>query len=631
MIRFFSFCALFLCASLTIVFSQNSTVEDYLTHFPEAKVAFDEYHTTYDFFWDESTQELRVRETDEVKLVAIKPVSSFVWPIFYNDQITVGDFDVKTQLGKKVKYLKYCGHHGQSGIFHSDARLCTFEFTISDVGDRTNLKVDQTYLDPRYFTKIPLQSFIPGKTRIVDIYWPDWVEVEMRDFHFEQASIEKSDIAGNGKMGVRYQINWPNEIPDEEENPHFSHYIPHVIPITKAYTAPSSERTVLLETTDNLYGWYRELIRDVKNEPDSLTNLVQTITDGLSQEEQIRAIYYWVQDNIQYIAFENGIMGFQPDNAHDVLYKRYGDCKGMANLLKEMLILAGFDARLTWLGTNMLPYTYDIPSLTVDNHMICTVLRDGQVLILDATVKFNQLGYSPYHIQGKQMMIEDGPSYQIHTIPFVSFDHNFESFQLDATIEGDLLVGKGQLTFDGDAKQFFLYALNTIEKKDHHKFMRYIIAQDADPDDFEIDLIKADRESLVEIAVNNQLKNKVNKYGEELFVELDFRREFAHMKIKKNRKSPYDFGRRRYVKSEVRVQIPDGYVLKHAPESIAFEGEEFQFKLNYEVQGQKVVYTKELTIDTAILKQASFGKWNDAIDQMTKFYKEPLIFLKNAE
>ena len=63
-------------------------------------------------------------------------------------------------------------------------------------------------------------------------------------------------------------------------------------------------------------------------------------------------MFYWVQDNIRYIAFENGIMGFKPDAAQNVLNKKYGDCKGKANLLKEMLKLAGYDARLTWIGTS---------------------------------------------------------------------------------------------------------------------------------------------------------------------------------------------------------------------------------------------------------------------------------------
>src|SRR5690606_29442469 len=100
-----------------------------------------------------------------------------------------------------------------------------------------------------------------------------------------------------------------------------------------------------------------------------------------TSEEKIKSIYYWVQDNIKYIAFEDGISGFRPDAAQNVLVNRYGDCKGMANLTKEMLKVAGFDARLAWIGTNRIPYTYELPSLAVDNHMICVVYAEGREFI----------------------------------------------------------------------------------------------------------------------------------------------------------------------------------------------------------------------------------------------------------
>ena len=90
---------------------------------------------------------------------------------------------------------------------------------------------------------------------------------------------------------------------------------------------------------------------------------LELTANAKSDEEKIRNIYYWVQDNIRYIAFEDGIAGFKPDEANNVLTKRYGDCKGMANLTRQMLKAAGFDARLTWIGTNHISYDYSTPSL----------------------------------------------------------------------------------------------------------------------------------------------------------------------------------------------------------------------------------------------------------------------------
>ena len=40
--------------------------------------------------------------------------------------------------------------------------------------------------------------------------------------------------------------------------------------------------------------------------------------------------------------FEAGILGHKPDTPAEVLRKRYGDCKGMAILLRTLLKAQGF-------------------------------------------------------------------------------------------------------------------------------------------------------------------------------------------------------------------------------------------------------------------------------------------------
>jgi len=151
------------------------------------------------------------------------------------------------------------------------------------------------------------------------------------------------------------------------------------------------------------------------------------------------------KDNIKYIAFEDGIAGFKPEDAHTVLYNRYGDCKGMSNLLKEMLEIAGFDARLTWVGTRRIPYDYSIPSLAVDNHMVCSVMLADTSLVLDATEPFQHIDYVGERLQGRQVLIEDGSSYIIKKLAVENININLVEEQIDFEIdlENDLLMGKG--------------------------------------------------------------------------------------------------------------------------------------------------------------------------------------------
>jgi hypothetical protein len=59
----------------------------------------------------------------------------------------------------------------------------------------------------------------------------------------------------------------------------------------------------------------------------------------------------------------------------------------MANLMTEMLKLAGLEAYMTWIGTRHIPYDYTLPSLAVDNHCISTVILGGKEYYLDGTEK----------------------------------------------------------------------------------------------------------------------------------------------------------------------------------------------------------------------------------------------------
>ena len=57
----------------------------------------------------------------------------------------------------------------------------------------------------------------------------------------------------------------------------------------------------------------------MKDDPNVYIAKVKELTaTAKTDEEKIKNIYYWVQDNIRYIAFEDGIAGFKPDDSQNV-------------------------------------------------------------------------------------------------------------------------------------------------------------------------------------------------------------------------------------------------------------------------------------------------------------------------
>ena len=142
-----------------------------------------------------------------------------------------------------------------------------------------------------------------------------------------------------------------------------------------------------------MYRWSNGLAQVDCNIPE-LDSLLAEITEGCRTDmEKIRNTYAWVQQNIRYIAFEAGILGHKPDTPAEVLRKRYGDCKGMAILLRTLLKAQGFDARLTDIGTVDIPYRMsEIATLASVNHMICSLIYQGKTYYLDAIQRIYKRG-----------------------------------------------------------------------------------------------------------------------------------------------------------------------------------------------------------------------------------------------
>lgn len=370
----------------------------------------------------------------------------------------------------------------------------------------------------------------------------------------------------------------------------------------------------------------------MKNDPATFKDEVSRLVAAANTpEEKIRAIYYWVQDNIKYIAFEDGIAGFKPEAAQNVYHNRYGDCKGMANLTKEMLKVAGLDGRLTWIGTNRIPYTYSLPSLAVDNHMICTVNVGEKRFILDPTEKFIALGMNGERIQGKQMMIEDGDKYVIAEVPVADANQNLFFREETIKLEGEVLKGQGQIAIRGEEMKNILYLTNNIKKEDQERlFNRLAVAEYSSVDNVETgNKQSVDRDRTLEIGYTFGLSNKITRFENDLYIDIDWDKRFKDLKMEEDRMTDYYFNRKVKNRTHKKLNIPPGYKISHLPPSIKKIHSDFSIVVNFEQKGQVLLYTSEITINRGIIKRSDFETWNGFIKELGEVYDDKVVLTKS--
>jgi len=516
-----------------------------------------------------------------------------------------------------------------NGIFHSDAKICEISHVFDTDGESTVIQYEKTFKDFKFTDKLYLDDVYPIDYATLRIHVPEWLDLNKLEWNMEGLPLSKEQETKKKTTIYTYLLDDVEQRIKYRNQPSAARTSPHLLVIPKALK-DGNNVVKLMESADDLYNWYYLVTGDIGNDAKVLETLVAELTaNAKTEEEKVKNIYYWIQDNIRYLAFEAGMMGFRPEACQDVLQNKYSDCKGMANLTKEMLTIAGSDARLTWLGTSDLPYDYSIPSLVVDNHMICTVILDGKEVYLDPTEKYADLYSIAYRIQGKEVMIQDGEKYYIKEIPKSKVEESREKLRLDLSIEDNQLVGNGSLRFTGERKVWLLNILSSIKENNRVKALEsYINNSNKNISatlNSELDEFPRDKDINVDFQMS--VDNKIVDLANELYINLE--NDFHLKKYNvEERVKPLDLSYAYFVDSQTSLDIPKGYKLTYTPEEVNVNHSKFDFSLSYKQKGDQIQYSKKLKIKDPIILKSDFVSWNKAIKQLDAFYDDQIILEK---
>jgi len=551
---------------------------------------------------------------------------------FYDGESTIEEFQIRYKNKKEANFPVQDEAYNSDDLFHHDSRVKYANIDVPLKGYRYLTSIKKAYKDIKYFTKIYFNGAYPTVKKTIRIEVPNWLDIELKEMNFEGYEIEKKvspNQKGNGKIHTFTLKDLP-AMYKEDAAPGPTYIYPHILILAKSYSHNGQTTNIFKETQD-LYNWYKSLVNSLENDVSPLKDKVKELTENAtSDEEKIKNIYYWVQDNIRYIAFEDGIAGFKPDEAANVFTKRYGDCKGMANLTKQMLIEAGFDARLTWIGTKRIAYDYSTPNLSVDNHMICTLFKDGQTIFLDGTEKFNAFGEYADRIQGKQVLIENGDDFILEYVPSAKAEFNKEQFAYSLKLSEDNIIGQVDKTYNGESRSNLLYYFNSLKNDKKDEFLEYYLNKGNS--NIKVSNIQTsdllNRDKNINIVYDVDIKNAVSSFDDQVYIDLDFDKELSNF-IMDERKTDYIFSSKKDLESTTRLEIPQGYNISHLPENISVSSDNFDMSVMFEKENNVIVYKKEFRIKNAKIETSDFEEWNGFIKKLDALYNEQIILTKD--
>lgn len=518
------------------------------------------------------------------------------------------------------------------GIFHSDARYKFIELNFASKGVREKSEITKSFKDYKFLESLYFHSSYPQKKRVITIKLPSNVDVDLMEFNFDGYDIKKSSIT-DPKTFIRtitYELNYMRPHEKERGSTGSDMNLPHIIPIVKSYSL-KGVKTSCFETYDEFYSFLHKLNSEVEISDEFVKAQADKIIEGKKTDlEKIKALYYWVQDNIRYIAFEDGIAGFKPMAAQDVLEKKYGDCKAVANLLATMLRVEGYNAKFVWIHTNHTKYTCTMPYLGIFNHAICALYLNNKTYFLDCTESYAAFGENAYRIQSRPVMVEDGDSYKIETVPFEDINSSKQFEKITIKIAGDKLVGESETTAKGDLKNYYIrqYHFAKSEKKVDF-FKNYFTRSNSNMTVLNVKTSDLNnREIPFNAKYSFELNNQVFKDDRELFINLEFDNYFGKTSKDTLRLTDFTFDMIINYETSVELTIPEGYKVSALPPAFKLKNDYCTISLEYTVVGGKVFYKKSFVFPTGVIPKDKAADYVKVQKDLKKYYTNQITLKK---
>ena len=634
--------AVLLVLITTISWAQKrdlTDIETYRSKYPDEQAIFLSYEEHIDIRIEGDSLNINTRTRREMLHMGTQS------NVFAKDNVHSSTFyytkriEAKTLVPGKKKYEEVLvsdfkeSFDKNSSVFYDDSKTTSFFYPAIQPGAVTSLEYDQRITEPRFLSGYVFQSYLPVESSKFTITADKGVEL-MLDVLNDNGSIITRRDEKDGRVTYSYEMRNAAKLKFEEKAPPLRYTAPHVVAIIKNYTTANGTKVPVLTDAGDLFGWYSSFIADLKDsEYENIKEVVSSIIKPADSElEKVRKIFYWVQGNIKYVAFEDGMRGLIPHNAGYVCDKRYGDCKDMASILVNMLHAAGIEAYFTWIGTRDIPYKYSThASPIVDNHMIASYQHNGKYYFLDATSQYSSFELPSSMIQGKEALVAKAAGdFEIVEVPVIDNNANLRRDSAVAYLDNGVVRGTGTLELNGYPKVVNSFRMIKSSKSGVDKYMTQLLERGSNKffvDQYDIKNIDNLDKPIV-VNYEYRIEDYYREAGNKILVNLNLDKALQNDIIEDDREQPieYDFKfRQQYITT---LNIPDGYTVKRTPANDTHTTDIGGFEISYTTTDNTVVMKKEVWLDTLMIMPDDFDSWNNMIKDLNAAYRNILILEK---
>ncbi len=389
-----------------------------------------------------------------------------------------------------------------------------------------------------------------------------------------------------------------------------------------------------MSTWENYGQWVNKLLEGRDKLPPAMEAKVKELVAGKTdKKEVVKTLYEYMQANSRYVNIALGIGGFQPMPAESVFKNRFGDCKGLSNVMKAMLNAVDIPSNYCeiYLGKSK-SLDKEFFDMTQTNHAVLLVPLANDSIWLECTSQTIPFGYIHDDIEGHDALVMTDKGGVVCQVPsYTTADNLTESIvKMDIREDGEV---DGQMSFAEHLHGFgsYHYLMKSNDRERHVKYL----SNNINFSKVNIGEIKTSEEPsdkpVCTIEADFTATDVINKTGARIFIPL-LPLKKTHLDAFKARSRTSDivinYGYRE--KDSIIINIPENYDVESLPKEISLETPFGIFVAKVEKKDETtLVYTQQVDLFRGRYDKSEYDEIKKFYQQMSSASKRKIVVKKN--
>jgi hypothetical protein len=325
--------------------------------------------------------------------------------------------------------------------------------------------------------------------------------------------------------------------------------------------------------------------------PEEIKKDIHSLTDNVADmSEKVRLLYEYLQKNSRYINISFGIGSLQPFQASEVAAKKYGDCKGLSNLMTSMLKEAGIAAypAIVKAGPGETSFMEDFPSHQFNHEVVCVPAKD--TIWLECTNQTISCGFVGSFTANRKALLlkEDGGN--LVSTPRYNAGDNLQLRKINASID-----------LNGNLNAEIKTRFTGQQEEEVHRFIHVYTAEQRQKrlnEEINLPSYSIESSDYKEHkgripAVDEYLKIVAPNYasitGKRLFVQPNLVNKAGDkLSTEEPRKFPMRFTYSYRDVDTIHIAIPEGYTVESMPKDVTLSSRWGKYSIVFKTSGSSI-------------------------------------------